>query len=162
MKNAILSDPCILRFDYRKLIVLWMDFSSLRFGWVLCQPGNDATMNQAVHDYRKGRGFNMMTKDSTTVLHPVCFGGQCSHGNEVWLHLYLGEMFAGDFAMNKCRHMLFGQQFVWVTDCYMAKFVLSYDGANPATPQLQMRLMCWDVNIVHRPDSQLANADYWS
>jgi hypothetical protein len=74
IKNTILSDPCIARFDYRKLIVLQTDFSSLGFGWVLCQPGNDAATNQAVHDYHKGRGFNMMTKDSSTVLHPVCFG----------------------------------------------------------------------------------------
>ncbi len=25
-----------------------------------------------------------------------------------------------------------------------------------------MRLMCWDVDIVHRPDTELVNADYWS
>jgi hypothetical protein len=142
MKNAILSDPCIARFDYRKLILLWMDFSSLGFGWVLCQPVDDAAANQAVQDYCEGRGFNMMTKDSATVLHPVCFGGQRSCGNEVQLHLYLGEMFEGNFAINKCRHMLFGRQFVWVTDCYAAKFVLSYDGANPAILWLQMKHLC--------------------
>jgi hypothetical protein len=65
MKNNIISDPCIVRFDYRKLIVLWTDFSSLGFGWVLCQPGDDAATNQTVHNYREGRGFNMMTKDSS-------------------------------------------------------------------------------------------------
>ncbi len=109
MKNAILSDPCIVRFDYRKLIVLRTDFSNLGFGWVLCQPGNDAATNQAVHNYREGRGFNMMTNNSTTVLHPVCFRARRSHGNEVWLHSYLDKMFTGNFAMNKCRPMLFGQ-----------------------------------------------------
>jgi hypothetical protein len=25
-----------------------------------------------------------------------------------------------------------------------------------------MKLMCWDINIVHRPDSQLVHAAYWS
>jgi hypothetical protein len=40
----------------------------------LCQPGNNAAMNQAVQDYHEGRGLTMMTKDSATVLHPVCFG----------------------------------------------------------------------------------------
>ena len=25
-----------------------------------------------------------------------------------------------------------------------------------------MRLMCWDVDIVHRPDTELIDADYWS
>ncbi len=118
MKNAILSDPCIAHCNYRKLIVLWMNFSSLRFGLVLCQLGNNTATNQAVQDYCKGRGFTMMIKNLASFLHPVYFGGRRACGNEVWLHLHLGEMFAGDFAMNKCRHMLFGQQFIWVTDCY--------------------------------------------
>ena len=32
MKDAILADPCILRFDYQKLIVLRSNFSCLGFG----------------------------------------------------------------------------------------------------------------------------------
>ena len=58
--------------------------------------------------------------------------------------------------------MLFGQRFVWVTDCYAAHFILSYDGNNPAILRLQMRLMCWDVDIVHRNDIHLTDANYWS
>jgi hypothetical protein len=58
--------------------------------------------------------------------------------------------------------MLFGQRFVWVTDCYAIRFILSYDGNNPAISRLQMRLMCWDVDIVHRNNSYLVDADYWS
>ena len=49
-----------------------------------------------------------------------------------------------------------------VTDCYAIKFILSYEGGNPAILHLQMRLMCWDVDIVHLPDSKLFDADYWS
>jgi hypothetical protein len=60
------------------------------------------------------------------------------------------------------RHYVSGQRFVWVTDCYTVKFLLSYEGGNPAILCLQMRLMCWDVNIIHRPDSHLVGADYWS
>ena len=161
MKNAILADPCILRFDYRKLIVLRTDFLCLGFGWVLCQPGTDEASNKAVEEYRSSKGFNFMTKESSAILRPVCFGGQKSRGNEVRLHSHLGEIFAGNYGMNKCRHMLFGQRFVWVTDCYAAKFVLSYVGANLAILRLQMRLMCWDVDIVHRNDHYIADADYW-
>jgi hypothetical protein len=58
--------------------------------------------------------------------------------------------------------MLFGQRFVWVTDCYAAKFFLSSDGGNPAILCLQMRLMCWDIDIVHHPDVKLVDADYCS
>jgi hypothetical protein len=53
-----------------------------------------------------------MTKSSSAVLHPVCFGARRSRGNEVRLHSHLGEGFAGDYAIKKCSHMLFGQQFV--------------------------------------------------
>ena len=40
--------------------------------------------------------------------------------------------------------------------------MLSYDGANPAILCLQMHLMCWDADIVHQPDVELVDADYWS
>jgi hypothetical protein len=60
------------------------------------------------------------------------------------------------------RHYVFGQCFVWITDCYVVEFLLSYEGGNPAILCLQMRLMCWDVDIIDRPDSELVDADYWS
>ena len=162
LKGAILSDPCIQRFDHRKLIVLRTNFSSKGFGYVLLQPGNDEASVKAAQDYLDGKGFNFMTKDSKAILHPVCFGARCTRGNEIRLHSHLGEGFSGDYAINKCRSYVFGQCFVWVTDCYAIKFILSYEGGNPAILRLQMRLMCWDVDIVHCPDSELVNANYWS
>jgi hypothetical protein len=162
MKNAILSDPCILQFDHRKLIVLRTDFSSKGFGYVLCQPATNESTLKAVQDYQDGKGFSFMTKSSSAILHPVCFGARRSCGNEVRLHSHLGKGFAGDYAINKCSHMVFGQRFVWVTNCYAIKFILSYEGGNSAILHLQMRLMCWDVDIVHRPNTKLVDANYWS
>jgi hypothetical protein len=162
LKEAILSDPCIQRFDYRKLTVLHSDFSAQGFGFVLLQPGNDEASVQAAQDYPGGKGFSFMTKDSKAILRPVCFGACRIRGNEVRLHSHLGEGFFGDYAINKCRQYVFGQRFVWVTDCYAIKFILSYEGGNHAILRLQMRLMCWDVDIVHRSDHKLIDADYWS
>jgi hypothetical protein len=112
--------------------------------------------------YRSGLDFSFMTNDYTAVLHPVAFGAGCCRGNEVRLHSHLGEGFTGDWSMNKCRHMLFGQCFMWTTDCYAIKFILSYDCANPAILRLQMCLMCWDANIIHQNDHYIDDADYWS
>jgi hypothetical protein len=103
-----------------------------------------------------------MTKGSEAILRLVCFGARQTHGNEVRLHSHLGEGFFGDYGINKCCQHIFGQCFVWVTNCYTIKFILSYEGGNPAILHLQMRLMCWDIDIVHQPDSELINADYWS
>ena len=121
MKEAILSDPCLLHLDYRKLIVLRTGFSKDGFGFVLCQPASDKAMLKAVQEYRDGKGSSFMTKCSSAILHPICFGARQSHGNKVWLHSHLGKGFAGDYAINKCSHMLFGQRFVWVTNCYAIK-----------------------------------------
>jgi hypothetical protein len=163
LKGAILSDPCIQRFfDHHKLIVLRTDFSSLGSGFVLLQPGNDKASTKAAQDYWDRRGFSFMTKDSIAALHPVCFGACRTQGNEVRLHSHLGEGFSGDYAINKCWQYIFSQRFVWITDCYAIKFILSYEGGNPAILCLQMHLMCWDVDIVHRPDTELIDADYWS
>jgi hypothetical protein len=111
---------------------------------------NDVALTEAMNSYQSGSDFSFMTKTSAAVLHLVAFGARCCRGNEVWLQSHLGKGFSGDWAMNKCHHMLFGQRFVWVTDCYAICFILSYDGANHAILCLQMRLMCWDV----RPSEQ--------
>jgi hypothetical protein len=162
IKLAIILDPCLQRFDHNKLVVLRTDFSSLGFGYVLLQPGNNEASTQAALNYRDGKGFSFMTKESTALLHLVCFGARKCRGNKVRLHTHLGKCFAGNYAINKMQQYVFGQQFVWDTDCYAVKFLLSYDGGNPAILHLQMCLMCWDVDVIHCPDSHLINVNYWS
>ena len=61
-----------------------------------------------------------------------------------------------------CCQYVYGQRFVWVTDFYTIKFNSLYEGGSPAILCLQMRLMCWDVDIFHRPDTELVDADNWS
>ncbi len=162
MWQAILSDPYLRHYDHCKLLVLCIDFLANGFGYIACQPANDDVSLAAMNRCMRGNGFNLMTKTSAAVLHPVAFGCHRTHGNELKLHSHLGEGFAGDWAINKNRHMCFSQQFTWVTDCCAIKFVLSYDGRNPSILHLQMRLMCWDMDIKHRNDIFLMNADYWS
>jgi hypothetical protein len=87
--------------------MLRMDFSALRFGYVVCQPGDDDCSLAMAAQYMSGNGFGFMTKDSGGILHPVAFGSRRTHGNEKRLHSYLGEGFAGDWAINKVRHMCF-------------------------------------------------------
>ncbi len=161
IQQAILSDPCLKRFDHNRLIVLRSDFLSKGFGYAICQPRNDNPLTTVMDAYCSGLDFSFMTKDSTAVLHPAAFVAKCCRRNEVRLHSHLGEGFSGDWAMNKCRHMLFGQCFVWTTDCYAIQFILFYDGANLVILRLQMHLMCWDVDIVHQNNHYIADADYW-
>ena len=78
------------------MVVLRTDFSSLGFGYVLLQPGNDETSVKAAQNYRAGRGFSFMTKGSTATLRPICFEARKTRGNEVWLHSHLGKGFSGD------------------------------------------------------------------
>ena len=162
MRQAILSDPCLRRFDHRKLLVLRTDFSADGFGYVACQPADDDISIAAMTSQMTGGHFDFMTKESQATLHPVAFGCRHTRGNEIRLHSHLGEGFAGDWSINKCRHMCFGQRFTWVTDCYAIKFILSYDGRNSAILRLQMRFMCWDMDIEHRNDHWLTDADYFS
>ena len=162
MRNAILDDPCLKWYNCRKLLFLRTDFSANGFGYVALQPGNDNTSLSAMHTRMRGSDFLFMTKVSTAVLHPVAFGCCRTRSNKKRLHSHLGECFSGDWAINKCHHMCFGQRFTWTTDCHTIKFILSYDGRNPAILRLQMRFMCWDMDIKHRNDIHLADADYFS
>jgi hypothetical protein len=64
--------------------------------------------------------------------------------------------------MNKFRHMCWGCCFVWITDCYAVKFILSYNGANQAILRLQMQLMGWDVDSICQCNEHLVDANHWS
>jgi hypothetical protein len=123
IREAILSGPCLAHFNHRRLVILCTDFLSQGFGYVVCQPGTDEASEAAMLAYHSGSDFSFMTKDSSAVVRPVAFGGRRCRGNEVRLYSHLGECFAGDWAINKNCHMLFGQRFVWVTDCYAAHFI---------------------------------------
>jgi hypothetical protein len=138
-----------MQFDHNCLVVLRTNFSTTGLGYVVCQPGTNEASKKAMAAFQAGQDFTFMSKDSSALLSPVAFGNRRCHGNEVRLHSHLGVGFAGNWAINKYCHYLFGTQFVWVTDCYAVRFILSYDGNNPAILWLQMQLMCWDVTIVH-------------
>jgi hypothetical protein len=107
IKEAILLDPCLMRFNHNRLVVLRTDFSSLGFGYVVCQPGTDESSEAAMVAYRSGSNFAFMTKEAKGVLRPVAFGGRRCRSNKIHLHYHLGEGFAGDWAINKNRHMFF-------------------------------------------------------
>ena len=74
MRHAILSDPCLRRYDHRKLLVHRTDFSAEGFGYAALQPADDDTSLQAMYRCMTGGSFDFMTKDSTATLHPVAFG----------------------------------------------------------------------------------------
>jgi hypothetical protein len=74
MRQAILSDPVLRRYDHRKLLVLRTDFSSDGCGYVACQPANDDVSLKAMNEQMHGGDFNFMRKTSSAILHPVAFG----------------------------------------------------------------------------------------
>jgi hypothetical protein len=160
IRSALLSDPCLKRYDHCLLLVLRTDFSTDGFGYVALQPGNDIKSRLAMTRGMDGGKFKFMNKSSKGILHPVAFGCRRTQGNKKRLHSHLGEAFSGDYAINKCGHMCFSQCFTWVTDCYALKFVLSYDGCNSAILCLQMHFMCWDMDIEHMNNFHLVDANY--
>ena len=107
-----------MRFNHNRLVVNRTNFSSCGFGFVVCQLGTDESSEVAMVAYWSGSDFLFMTKETKGVLPPVSFSGRHCRGNEVQLHSHLGDGFAGDWAINKNRHMLFGTQFVWVADFF--------------------------------------------
>jgi hypothetical protein len=99
--GSILCDPCLWRFDPRKLTILRTDFSSKGFGYVVCQPNDDNASLALASQFMSGNGFHFLSKDNECVLHLVAFGSRRTRGNEKFLHSYFGEGFSGNWAMNK-------------------------------------------------------------
>jgi hypothetical protein len=75
LRNSILDDPCLRRFDPSKLTVLRTYFSSKGFGYVVCQPNLDNISLELVLQFMLGSGFCFFTKTGGGILYPVVFGG---------------------------------------------------------------------------------------
>lgn len=161
IRNTILSDPVLRRLDYRKRTYLLSDFSKHGFGYCAAQPSNDEASLAAMRREMAGGECKFLLKESQLTLHPVTFGCRRTRGNETRFHSHIGKGFAGNWAINKIRHLVFGIEFTWITDCYALRFILSYNGNNPAILCLQMRLMCWSMTLVHHLGTLLVSPDYF-
>lgn len=160
--QALLADPCLARYNHKLRCYLRTDWSRFGFGYVLCQPDSEHEESlAAMRREMQGGPCEFMKKDGKR-LRPCAFGSRRCRGKEPNLHSHLGEGFTGDWAMNKQGHRLRGQRFTWITDCIALRFLLSYDGNNPALLRLQMRIMLWSCDIVHRNAEHLGDADYLS
>jgi len=140
MIDAITSDPCIARFDYKKCPYLLTDFSKNGFGYVTMQadsnhPASIAAMNREMNS---GECKFLLPK-STLRFHATGFGSPTTRGRESCLHSHLGEAFALDWAIHKNRAKLWGIRFTALTDCMALRFIMTYDGPNPVLLCLQMR-----------------------
>ena len=111
IKCALLSDHCMMRFDYRKRLFLRTDFSALSFGYATTQPADDKESLLAMQREMAGAPCEFMKKGSKLKLLPVSLGRRKTCGNETRLHSYLGKGYAGNWAINKCYHMCWGMRF---------------------------------------------------
>ena len=131
MIDAIVSDPCIARHDFKKRSYLLTDFSKLGFGYNMCQPNNDQESLAAMKRKIDGGECEFLRPKSKLLLRSTGLGSRMTRGREDKLHSHLGEGFCLDWAINHNRAKLWGCRFTAITDCYGLRFILTYDGANP-------------------------------
>ena len=74
LRNSILCDPCLGRFNPKKLTVLRTDFSAKGFGYVVCQADDDDVSLALACQFMSENGFHFLTKTNGGVLYPVAFG----------------------------------------------------------------------------------------
>jgi hypothetical protein len=80
--SALLSDPCLKRYDHCLLLVLHTNFSADGFGYVALQPGNNIESRLAMTRHMEGGKFEFMDKSSKGILHLIAFGCRCIWGNK--------------------------------------------------------------------------------
>ena len=160
----ILTDPCLQRFDHRKIFYLRTDFCAKGFRYVGLQSTNDRVSLEAMIREMEGGECEFMKTDNPTgsSLQAVCVGSCRCRGYEKRLHSYLGKTFSGDWAFKKVRHYIWGMRNTWITDGVAIRFLLTYDGDNGPILRIQMQIMMVFYNIVHRNACWILDADYMS
>ena len=83
---AILSDPCLARFDYKKRPYLLADFSKRGFGCNLFQTADAAASMAAMRREMEGGNCEFLKPNSNLMLKSIGFGSRRKKGREVDLH----------------------------------------------------------------------------
>ena len=96
MIMAILSDPCLARYDCNKCPYLLTDFSKVGFGYNLCQPADDPDSLAAMQREMDGGDCEFLKAESKLLLKSTGFGSRKTRGREADLHSHLGEGFSLD------------------------------------------------------------------
>ena len=73
---AILSDPCLAHFDYKKRSYLLTDFSKKGVGHNLCQPADDAVSMAAMRREMEGGDCEFLKPNSNLMLKSTGFGAR--------------------------------------------------------------------------------------
>ena len=166
IKKSILSDPCLAQYDPNKRIYLKTDFAVVGMGYVVCQPANDEVSMAAMEREAQGGPCEFLASStslsSPPQLRPIAMGSRRNKGYELRLHSHLGEAFTVDWALGQNRLYLWGGRFTSITDCHSLKYCLTYEGSNPVLLRMQMRLMLWNMDIVHRTRDYNVDSDYMS
>jgi hypothetical protein len=135
---ALMSDPCIARFDYKKCPYLLTNFLKLGFGYNLCKPNSDTASLADMCRNIAGGNCEFLRLKSKLLLRSTGFGSHTTHGSESSLHSLFGEGFTLGWWIRKNRAKLWGVCFIAITDCCGSRFILSHDGSNAVILRLQM------------------------
>ena len=116
MVDAICSDPCIARFDYKKRPYPLTNFSKKSFGYAIMQPDSNHPASMAAMQCEMvGGDCLFLLPKSTLCLWSTYFGSQTTRSCKSCLHSHLGEAFALDWAIHRNRAKLWGVRFIALT-----------------------------------------------
>ena len=101
MLDALLADPCLMRYNCELRCYLRTDWSAIGMGFVLLQPADDTESRAAMRREIAGGPCKFMLLNAKCHLRPICFGSRKSRGRESKLHSHLGEGFCGDWVITK-------------------------------------------------------------
>jgi hypothetical protein len=123
---AIVSGPCLARWDSQYRWYIQTEFCSLSMAFVGMQPAQDSVSMTAMLNEMK-RGLYKFLKDppagslpqDISSRWPDCFGSRKCKGYKLKLHSW-----------KKCHYYLWDMRNTWITDQYALVFLRRYDNIN--------------------------------
>ena len=128
--------------------------------WCLLQPRDDAASVSAAQDYQDGKSFSFMRPCRRYFIQYTSALAKLVATN-LGCTLTLVKVSRETLVLTSIGSISLLNGFLGYR-LLRCQIYLVYEGSNPAIIRLQMRLMCWDDNIVYQPDTELVDSDYWS
>lgn len=159
LKKAIVSSPCLARYDASKPCFLKTDWSATGMGYVLMQPDTSSLADTIINHWDDIAAGQLETSLNGARLRPIVFGSRRCTTKECHFHSFAGEAACGRWAIGQLRKYLWGTHFYWMTDCIALKEFLEYDGPIHQVKRWAQELLGYYFTILHRPERMMRDVD---
>ena len=161
LKQALLSDPILRRYDSSLPTFLKTDWSKTGMSFILMQPEDSDAARLLLSTINPSDPSTVqfdLTIEGARLQPVFCASRRCSP-TEAHYHSFVGETAAGRWAFSVTNSYIWGTHFYWICDCNAVSKIAEYHGPSHQLRRWSQEMLAYTWTTIHRNAHMMIDVD---